>query len=168
MLLYGHNLNAVVTGLLDTGQHIIFELYVRTHSLTFLSHTHMALVYEQRILFGLEILMLELILMTRIPDLSGEYLGVIVLYHAAAPGGNTVTLTAVPFYTHLIVLSMPYHAQRNTEFPITGLIDATQTETLLLLPSGEITYQEYLGGIGSPLPERPAIGRTLKSVIEIA
>ena len=124
MLLNGHYLNAVVTGLLDTGQHIILKLYVGPHSLTLLSHTYMALVNEQRVLFGLEILMLELILMTRIPDLSGEYLGVAVLNHPLAPGGNTVTLTAVPFDTHLVMLSVAYQAKRNAEFPVSGLIDA--------------------------------------------
>ena len=113
MLLDGHHLDAVVTCSLHAGQHVILEFYVCTHALTLLGHTHMALVYEQRILFGFEILMFENVSLAGIPYLGREYLGTAVLHHPAAPCRNTVTLTAVPFDAHLVMLSVANHTERD-------------------------------------------------------
>ena len=123
MLLDSHHLYAVISCSLYAREYIILELNVCTHTLALLSHAHMTLIDKQRILFGLEILMFEMIFFLWIPYLCGEYLGLIVLHHPTTPCRNTVTLTTIPLYTHLVVLPMTYHAMRNMEFPISGIVN---------------------------------------------
>ena len=79
MLLNGHHLDTIVTVLDDAWQHIVLELSICANLLGILSHTHMTLIDEQRVLLGFEVLLLELVWFLRIPYLGGEYLCTFVL-----------------------------------------------------------------------------------------
>ena len=70
MFLYGHNLYAVIAILDDTWQHVLAELVIGAHLLGILTHTHMALVDEQRVLLSFEVALFEVVFLSRVPHLG--------------------------------------------------------------------------------------------------
>jgi ABC-type dipeptide/oligopeptide/nickel transport system ATPase component len=81
MLLDSHNLNAVVTILDDTWQHILLKFCISANLLSILCHTDMTFIDEQRCHIWSEGFLLPFIWF-RIPNLSRENLGLVVLYYA--------------------------------------------------------------------------------------
>ena len=61
MLLNGHNLNTIVSVLLDSRQYILTELIVCSYLFGILRHSDMALVDEKRRLVGLKLGLLPFI-----------------------------------------------------------------------------------------------------------
>ena len=167
MFLNSHHLNAVVSILDYTRQHVVLKLGIGAHLLSILSHTHVALVDEQRVLLGFEIFLLELVGLLRIPHLSGEYLRIVVLYHATAPSGNTLTFSPIPLDLHLIELAVLKSLFRKLQFPVACAFDALATVFVGFLPVVEVAYQIDVGGIGSPLTEHPALSELVQAEIQM-
>ena len=69
VLLNGHNLNGVIAIFLYSRQDVLGELLVSAHLLGILCHTHVALIDEQRVSMGLEVLLLEDIRLLGVPHL---------------------------------------------------------------------------------------------------
>ncbi len=168
MFLYGHNLDAVVAILDDTGQHIFTELIVSTHLLCVLRHTDMALVNQERRLVGPKGLFLPYIGGLRLPYLGGEYLGLLVLYYTLTPCGNTLAVAAVPIDVHLVKVSVLDGLLAEFQFPIAEIIKTFGPETFRLGPSVEISHEIDIGGIGCPLAEHPSAREFMKSVVLMA
>ena len=156
MLLDGHHLDAVVSVLDDTRKHVLGKLLVGAHLLGILSHTHMALIDEERVLARLEGLLLEYVGFLGIPYLSREYLGGIILHNTAAPCGDSLSLTTVPLYLHLIEVAVLHGLGGEFQFPVASALDTLELILLVLLPVVEITDKIYFSGIGSPLAEHPS------------
>ena len=106
VFLDSHHLDAVITILDNTWQNIVLKLCIGTHLLGILSHTYMALIDEQRILLRLEVLLFPLIGFLRVPNLSREYLCLIILYYALTPSRDTLSFPTVPLYLHLVQLTV--------------------------------------------------------------
>src|SRR5574344_981366 len=102
MLLDSHHLDAVVSILDNSRQHVLGKLLVGAYLLGILSHTHVTLIDEQRTLVGLEGLLLEHVRFFGSPHLCREYLGGIVLHYALAPCGDSLALSTIPLHLHLI------------------------------------------------------------------
>ena len=102
MLLDGHHLDAVVSVLDNSRQHVLGKLLVGAYLFGILSHTHVTLIYEQRILAGLEGLLLEYVGFLGSPHLSREYLCGIVLHYALAPCRDSLPFSTIPLHLHLI------------------------------------------------------------------
>ena len=117
VFLNSHNLYAVVTVLNDTRQYIILEFAICTHLLSILCHTDMALVDEQRICVGLELLYFPLVRF-RSPHLCAENLRGIVLNDALCPSGNAFSLTTVPMYAEFIKVAMLESILWKNNFPV--------------------------------------------------
>ena len=106
MLLDSHHLNTVVSVFNNSRQHILCELLICTNFLSILSHTHVAFIYEQRTLIGLESLLLELVRFLGSPHLSRENLCGVILNHAATPCRYSLPFSTIPFHLHLIKVAM--------------------------------------------------------------
>jgi hypothetical protein len=66
----------------------------------------MALVNQQRRLIGLEGLFLPNVWFLRIPYLSREYLGLIVLNDTLAPSRDTLAFSPIPLHLHFVKVSV--------------------------------------------------------------
>ncbi len=168
MFLDGHDLNGVVAVLLDARQHVLGKLLVGAYLLSILSHADVALVDEQRVLLGLEVLLLPLVGLLRIPHLSREYLGLVVLYHAAAPGRNTLALAAVPLDLHLVELAVLQGFLGEFQLPVACALYALAAVFLVLLPVVEVANEVNIGGVRCPLAEHPAARQLVQSEVKVA
>ena len=168
MLLNSHHLNAVIAIFLHTRQDIFRELLVGPNFLGILTHTHMALINQQRSLVGLERFLFPLVLLLRVPHLSGEYLRVVVLYHTTAPGRNTLSFSPIPLHLHLVELSMLQCLFAEFQLPVASACNTLATIFLRLLPVVEVTNQIDVRRIGSPLTEHPALGKFMQTEIQMA
>ena len=157
MLLNGHHLNAVITILDNAWQHIILKLLIGTNLLCILSHTYMALVNEQGILLGFEVLFLELVFLLRIPNLSRENLCILVLNHTTAPSGNTLAFSPIPLYLHLVKLTVFQGLFAEFQLPVARTLDTLATVLLVLLPVIKVANQIDIGSVRSPLTEHPTL-----------
>ena len=168
MLLDSHDLNGVVAVLLDARQHVLGKLLVGAYLLSILSHAHVALVDEQRVLVGLEGLFLPLVGLLGVPHLSREYLGLIILDNATAPGGNTFALSPIPLDFHLVELSVLQGFLAELELPVTSTLNTLALVLLVLLPVVEVTNQVNLCSIGCPLTEHPTLGKLMQTEIQVS
>ena len=167
VLLNGHYLNGVVAVLLDTGQHVLREFLVGTDFLGILSHTHVALVNQQRRLVGLKGLFLPLVGLFGVPHLRREDLRLVVLYDATAPGGNTLAFSPIPLHLHLIKLTVFEGFFREFQLPVAGSFNALALVFLVLLPVVEVTNEVDFCGVRCPLAEHPALGELVETEIEV-
>ena len=167
MLLNSHHLNGIVAVLLDARQHILSKLLIGTHLLGILTHTHVALVNQQRRLIGLEGLFLPYIRFLWVPHLGRENLRLVILYHTTAPSGNTLTLATVPVYLHLVQLSMLQGFFREFQFPVACSFNTLTAIFLCFLPIVEITNQIDIRSIGSPLTEHPSLRQLMQTKIKM-
>ena len=167
MLLDSHNLNAVVTILDDTWQHILLKFCVSANLLCILCHTDMAFIDEQRCHIWSEGFLLPFIWF-RIPNLSRENLGLVVLYYALCPCRNTLTFTTFPMNFHLEEIAMFHGFLRNFEFPVAGILYSFGTILFGFLPVVEITYQIDVCSIRCPLTEHPSTGSLMQSEILVS
>ena len=167
MFLNGHHLNAVIAIFDDAGQHIVLEFCVGSNFLGILSHTHMAFIYKQWILFGLECFLFPLVWLGRIPDLSGENLCLLVLYHTTAPGRNTLTFSPIPLHFHFIELPVFESLFTELQLPITSTFNALTTIFLGFRPIIKVANQIDVCGIGSPFTKHPAFCEFVQSEIQM-
>ena len=168
MLLNGHNLNAVISVCLDTGQHVLTKLVVRAHLLCVLRHTDVAFIYKQRRLCRLKRLLLPFILLLRIPYLCGEYLCLLVLHHAVTPCRYSFAMTAVPIDVHLVEVAMLDGLSRELQLPVAMLVKALCLILVRFLPSVEVANEINLCGVRSPLTEHPSACGLMQSVIFVS
>ena len=147
-------------------QDVVLELRIGTYLLGILGHTHVALIDEQRVLLGLEVLFLPDVRF-RIPNLSGEYLRIVVLHHAAAPCWDALALATVPLHLHLIELAVLNGLLRELQLPVASTLNALAPEFLILRPVVEVADQIDVSSIRSPLTEHPALRKFMKSEIEM-
>ena len=168
MLLYGHHLNAVITILDDAWQHIVLELRIGAYLLGILTHSHMALIDEQRRLVGLELLLAENIRFLRVPYLGRENLRVIVLNHTTAPSRDTLTFATIPLHLHLIQVAMLDSLLAELQLPVASSGDTLALIFVVFLPVVEITNKIDFRRIGSPLAEHPSLRQFVKTEIEMS
>ena len=124
MFLYSHHLNAVVSILDDTRQHIVLKLRIGSNLFCILPHAYVTLINEQRALLGLEVLFLEFVFLLWIPNLCREYLCVIVLNHAAAPCRNAFAFATIPTNLHLVEVAVLHGLFRQLQFPVARALNA--------------------------------------------
>ena len=168
MFLDGHNLNAVISVCLDTGQHVLTKLVVRAHLLSVLRHTDVAFIYKQRRLCRLKRFLLPFILFLRIPYLCGEYLCLLVLHHAVTPCRYSFAMTAVPIDVHLVEVAMLDGLSRELQLPVAMLVKALCLILVRFLPSVEVANEINLCGVRSPLTEHPSACGLMQSVIFVS
>ena len=155
MFLNGHNLNAVIAVLDNAGQHILTELTIAAHLLGILPHADVAFVDEQRCALGLEGSLLPDVWSLGIPHLCGEYLGLLVLHHAARPSRYALALATVPAHAHLVEVTVFKGFFGEFQLPVSGAFDTVGAIAVVLFPVVEVAHQIEVGGIGCPLAEHP-------------
>ena len=166
MFSHSHHLNGIVAILLDAWQDVVLELGIGSHLLRILCHTDVALVDEQRIGVGLEVLLLEFVRLGWSPNLSGENLGRIVLHHTVGIGRNALPFSTIPLDFQLEEVAVMHLTGLELDFPI-AVVDAFHLVGLILLPIVEIANQIDVGGIGCPLAQHPTFGSLVQTKIEI-
>ena len=168
VLLNGHDLNGVVTVLGHSGQHVQAELVVGAHLLGILTHAHMALVDEQRVLLRTEASLLPHVGHGRVPHLCREYLGLVVLHHTAAPGGNTLALATVPLHLHLVQLTVLQVFLLQLQLPVASALNTLAAVLLIFLPVVEVAYEVDVGSVRCPLAEHPSARQLVQAEVEMA
>ena len=167
VLLDSHNLNGIVTVSLYAWQNVLFELSVSADLLSILCHTDMAFIDEQRIDVRLEVVIIPLEGLFRIPDLCGEDFGLFVLHNTRCPSGNTLAAAAVPVNLHLEEVAVLHCLLRQVDFPVAGTRNLLEAIRFFFLPAIEIANQEDSGSIWCPLTENPTIISLVKTKIEV-
>ena len=167
MLLHRHYLYAVVSVLYDTRQYVVTEFGVCAHFLRILPHADMALINEQRAFYGTELLLFPHIRSLRFPHLCRENLRFLILYHTPCPRGDTLSLTSVPAYAHLVKVAMLKSFGRELQFPVACALNALCLILVCFLPAVKVAYEIQLRCIGRPLAEHPAAGCFMKPVIVV-
>ena len=169
MLLNGHNLDAVITISSYAGQDVIAELGVCTHALFVLGHTDVALIDEQRICGGLELLNLPLVSIFRRPNLSREDVSLLVLNNTCCPSRNAFSLSAFPMHDELVEGTMLEALVLDLDFPAAiAALDALHLITRTLRPLVEVADNIDFCCIRSPFAQHIAIFCLVESKIEIA
>ena len=168
MLLNGHNLDAIITCLVHTRQHVYAELLVRAYLLCILSHADMALVNEQRTCIRFELVILPFILVLGLPHLGREYLCLLILNNTTHPSRNTLALTAFPMHAHLVQVSVLQSLLWQYQFPITAVAKFLEGIVSVFLPSIEIANKVYGRCIGGPLADNPVLAILVQTEIQIA
>ncbi len=163
MLLDSHNLDGVITVGGNAGEHLVAEFLVCPHTLTLLCHTDMAFIDKQRAGVGHEIVDIPFERGV-VPHLRREDMCVLILHHTVGISRDTQPLPPVPMHAHLIELPVMHHIGRDMDFP-DPVFQRVQRKLGPLLPTGEITYQENLPGIGRPFAENPPVTLAVKPEI---
>ena len=167
MLLDSHDLNAVVTILNDTWQHLLLELGVGSNLLSILSHSDMALIDEQRSGVWLEGLLLPLVRL-RAPNLRREYLGLLILNHTVSPCRDTLAFSTFPVHLHLEEITVLHCLFREFQLPVAGTLDTLGTILRAFLPAVEITDEIDICSIWRPLAEHPSLLRLVQSEVVVS
>ena len=168
MLLYGHNLYAVVTSFHDARQHIILEFGIRTHLLGILRHAYVAFVDKQRISGGFKVGCFPCIRLLRTPYLSRENLSLIVLNHAVYPSGNALTLTTFPINMHLVQITMVNGSLVHHQFPVARSLNTFGGIFRPFFPVVEVANQINGRSMGCPLPEHPPLCSWMQTKIMVS
>ena len=168
MLLYGHNLDAVITVGGNARQHILTELVVRAYLFGILCHADVAFIYQQGRGVRTESLLLPHVRLLRCPNLRAENLRLVVLHHPAAPRGNAFAASSVPMHLQFIQVAMLERTGAELDFPVSRALDTLQLILGRLFPVVEIAYQVNLRCVGRPFAEHPARGRAVQSKIQIS
>ena len=158
MLLDSHDLNAVVTILYDTWQHVFLEFRVGAHLLGILSHAYVALVDEQRSGVRPEGLLLPLVRL-RVPYLRRENLGLLILNHTVSPCRDTLAFSTFPVHLHLEEITVLHCLFREFQLPVAGALDTLSTILRAFLPAVEISDEIDICSIWRPLAEHPSLLR---------
>ena len=167
MLLDSHDLDAVVTVLNDTWQHVFLEFRVGAHLLGILSHSDVALVDEQRSGARLEGLLLPLVRF-RAPHLCRENLGLLVLNHTVGPCRDSLAFSAFPVHLHLEEVAVLHRLLRHLELPVACALDALGAIFRRFLPVVEVTNQIDVGSIRCPLAEHPTLLGLVQSEVVVS
>ena len=167
MLLDGHDLDAVIAEFVNTRQDVPTEFFVGVHFLLLGGHTDVALVDIKTALlfeFLTAVLPDEL---GFIPNLRGEYLGLLILNHATYVRRDTLSVTAVPLNEQFVHLSVGHRFLRQFSFP-NAVPYGLETIGLVLGPIIEIAFDIDGGGIRRPFAHHPSFGRMMKTEIEVS
>ncbi len=164
MFLNSHNLYAVISLFGDTGKNLFLKLLVAAHLLFLLSHTDMALIYQQRIRRRLERPLFHFIRFLRSPDLGTEYFRLLSLNDTCSPCRDTFAATAIPMYHQFVQITVFYGIGRKFDFPI-AVCFAFQAVFLFFLPIIKSSDYKYLGCIGRPFAENPAVVSSMQTEI---
>ena len=167
MLLDSHDLNAVVTILNDTWQHLLLKLSVGTNLLCILSHSDMALIDEQRSGARLEGLLLPLVRL-RAPYLRRENLGLLILNHTVSPCRDTLAFSTFPVHLHLEEITVLHCLFREFQLPVAGTLDTLSTILRAFLPAVEIADEIDICSIWRPLAEHPSLLRLVQSEVVVS
>ena len=167
MFLDGHNLYAVVTTGNHTRQHLLAEFVIGRHTLLLARHAHVTFVDEQWGGIGLELLHLELI-GCRLPHLSTEEIGGLILYHTTDVCRDALARATVPIDLQLVVILVLDSIGRKLHLPVTMTIETSELVLLLLLPPGKVTYEIYLCSVGGPLTEGPTLLCPVQAIVFVA
>ncbi len=168
VLLYCHYLDAVIACLDNAWKHVVLKLLVGADLLGILRHTYVALINEQRRSVWLEGFLLPFILLLWCPYLSGEYLGVVVLHHAAYPCWYALTLSAVPFHQQFEEVAMLQCIGWQFYLPVLTVLQLLHGILLILFPVVEVAYEVNLRSIRSPFSEYPSLVSLMQSVVQVA
>ena len=167
MLLDSHDLNAVVTILYDTWQHIFLEFRVGAHLLGILSHAYVALVDEQRSGVRPEGLLLPLVRL-RVPYLRRENLGLLILNHTVSPCRDTLAFSTFPVHLHFEEITVLHCLFREFQLPVAGTLDTLSTILRAFLPAVEISDEIDICSIWRPLAEHPSLLRLMQSEVVVS
>ena len=167
MLLYGHDLDGVIPILHDTRQDVLPKLGIGSYLLFACRHTNMAFIDQQRRSIGFELLNLKLIRILRIPNLSTEYLRLLVLYNTLNPSRDALARAAFPFHQELKQILVVKHifSQRNLPHPV---VQAIQSVAFVFLPTVESSDQVNSRSMRGPLSEDPPFQCLVQSEIQIS
>ena len=99
-----HNLNSVISLLLDTGEDLIAKFDVCTNLLFLLRHTDVALVYKN-VLIGNKVIILPLIL-GKIDDLRAPSVAALILHYSLRINGNTFNKFSAALNDNLYVTAV--------------------------------------------------------------
>ena len=168
MLLDGHYLNAVVAIGSHSGQDIVAELSIGADALLVLSHADVALVDEERVGSGAELLHLPLISLLGVPHLSAEDVCLFILHHSCSPCRYAFSLTAFPMHDELEEGAMAEGLVLDFQFPVAGAADASHGIAGTFLPSVEVAHHEDVDGIGSPFAQHPSVLGLVQAEVEVA
>ena len=166
MLLYGHDLDAVVSQPGNAGQHREAEFLVGGHLLLLARHADVAFVDEQGVALRHEVGIAEAIGFVRVPHLRAEQLGLVVLHHPPCPGRDALAAASVPLHQQLEELPVLHGIDGQLDFPV-AVVNPLQSILLPLLPPVEIAYQVDGGGVGRPFAEHPSPRRLMQPEIQI-
>ena len=155
MFLNGHDLYAIVSVLDDTWKHVVPELHVCAHLLGILSHTDVAFINQERRSICLEFLLFPFV-WCWVPNLSGEYLGGVVLHYASCPSRDTLTVATFPIYVHLEEVTVLDGFLREFQFPVARTFNAFSLISVRFCPIVEIAHQVNGCCVGCPLTENPS------------
>ena len=168
MLLYSHDLYAVVAIGYHAWQHVLTKLIVCAHTFTILRHAYMTLINEQRRLTWAELLFLPYIWLAGVPYLCREYLCLLILHYTGSPCRNTLARPSFPVDVHLIQVAMFHGFFAEFQLPVACPWNTLGLISFLFLPAIEVAYEEYACGIWGPLSEHPPTGFLVQTIIIVA
>ena len=98
MLLYGHNLDTIVSLFGNAWQNFLAKFIICSNFFLLLCHTDVAFVNQQWIGTGFKGFLFKFKWLLRCPYLSTEYFGAFILHDPVSPSGNSFSLTTFPVY----------------------------------------------------------------------
>ena len=159
VLLYCHDLHAVIAQFGDTRQYIASELLVGIHFLLLGGHTDVALVDEEGFIgfwllaFGFWLAVLPLVF-GFVPYLCGEDLGLLVLHDSSHIRRDAFSIATLPFDEQFVELLMLDSVFRQLGFPY-AVADGLESVGFVFLPSVHISFDIDSGGVGCPFAHDP-------------
>ena len=153
VLLQSHDLDRVVTELLDLRQDIPAEILERGHAFLLRAHADMAFI-DQRMGPFPGMAVLPGIGLGGGPDLCGEELGHLVLHHAGHVGRKALPCSARPLDPEFVEFPVVEEHFRNRKLPV-AVSDGLQGIGLGLFPVVAVADEIDLRRVRRPLPEHP-------------
>ena len=166
VLLYGHDLDAVIAKFINTGQHIATEFFIGIHFLLLGRHADMTFVdIESAFLFEFLSAVLPLVF-GFVPYLRREYLRLLILHHAAYIRRDTLSVTALPFHEQFVHLAMLHGILRQDCFPY-AVTDGLETIGFVLGPVIHIALDIDSRRIRRPFSKYPSLIGMMQTEIEV-
>ena len=157
VLLYGHQLDGVVAGVLDPVQGLVGEFPVGAHPGLLLGHADVGLV-DHRGLGAAHAIVIPvgpLEGLVRLPDLAAEGHGALVQHAAGDPGGNALEGDALPAHHQLDELAVLQRV-RALQRDLPDAVSDVCQRVVVGLPVVEVALQPDGVRAGQPVPEHPA------------
>src|SRR3712207_2318135 len=166
MLLYGHNLNTVVSVFGYTRKNFFAEFGIAAYLLFVLRHSDVAFVNQQRRSVRLERFLFESIRILGRPYLCAEYMSTFILNHIIGPCRNAFALSAFPIDVQLVQIAVMNSFFGEIDFPV-SVFQLFQLISSLFFPVIECAYKINMCSVWRPFTGNPSLHCAMQSKIKI-
>ena len=166
MLLKSHNLKRIIAQISHFREHIVLELGESGDLFGLSAHTYVTFVNE-RMFSASRTAVAPAVFLLGLPDLSAENLGFRVLDCPCGVGRQPFSASSRPLDEEFVEGTVGKEHRVQINLPVASA-DWSKCVGINPFPVVELTYEENLCSIGSPLTEHPsAILELVKPVIEM-